>query len=170
MAKKLPAKKSAKKLPAKRPVGRPTKYKPEFCKLLIEEAKKGSTIEMIAADLGVHKDTIYEWQDKHPEFSDALKLGRSYQEAFWSRRLMEASVDAKGELYNSSVLMFIMKCRFGWRDRDSATINQNITQTQATKVENKDIKIIASDVDVEAQLEEDARNADPFLKEVGPDE
>ena len=36
-------------------------------------ARKGLTNEQIAENMGVNRDTLYDWQKKFPEFSDALK-------------------------------------------------------------------------------------------------
>ena len=57
-------------------VGRPTKYKPEYCEMLIEHMKQLHSFETFAVDIGVNRDTLYEWCKNHPEFSDAKKLGR----------------------------------------------------------------------------------------------
>ena len=39
------------------------------------------TIEGLAASLGVHKDTIYDWETKYPQFSDVLAVLRAKQAA-----------------------------------------------------------------------------------------
>ena len=39
-------------------------------------ARKGFTHERIADFFSVHRDTIYEWGEKHPEFSDRLTRGK----------------------------------------------------------------------------------------------
>lgn len=57
--------------------GRPSAYKPEF----IEQAKKlcqlGATDIELADFFGVTERTIYRWQIEHPEFCQALKLGKT---------------------------------------------------------------------------------------------
>lgn len=30
------------------------------------------TIEWLAIELGIHKDTVYDWKEKYPEFSDVI--------------------------------------------------------------------------------------------------
>ena len=42
--------------------GRPSTYNPEFCERVIEYGKQGKSITWMAAELGVHKDSLYEWQ------------------------------------------------------------------------------------------------------------
>jgi hypothetical protein len=57
-------------------MGRPTKYKPEYVHIALAHAKLGAKIEEIAEAFQVNNDTITEWQNKHPEFSVAIKEGR----------------------------------------------------------------------------------------------
>ena len=59
-------------------VGRPTKYKEEFCKQAEMLCKKGFINMEIADFFNVNIDTIYEWQKQHQNFSDALKSGKRY--------------------------------------------------------------------------------------------
>lgn len=39
----------------------------------------------IASEWGLHVDTLYEWGKKHAEFSDTLKLGKQFAEAYYIR-------------------------------------------------------------------------------------
>jgi hypothetical protein len=58
-------------------VGRPTKFKPEY----VDQAQKlcghGLTDEELADFFDVCVSTIYAWKSKHPEFSQAIKIGGS---------------------------------------------------------------------------------------------
>jgi transposase-like protein len=62
---------------AVRTVGRPTDYTEEAGARLIQAMTQGYSITAAAGVLGVHRDTIYEWAERHPEFSDALKKGKA---------------------------------------------------------------------------------------------
>lgn len=55
------------------PAGRPTKYQPRFCDLVIEDGKKGLSLTAFAGGIGVDRSTINEWMAAHPEFSQAVK-------------------------------------------------------------------------------------------------
>jgi hypothetical protein len=59
------------------PAGRPTDYKPAYGDEIISLMATGLSLTAAAADLGFHRDTIYAWAEKHPEFSDALKLAKA---------------------------------------------------------------------------------------------
>ena len=50
--------------------GRPTKYKPEFCEIAIECGKQGMGKAEIASKLGVVRETLWDWGNKKPEFSN----------------------------------------------------------------------------------------------------
>lgn len=128
--------KKTEKSPSKKkhPGGRPTKYKPEYCDTIIAMGKQGKSRVQCATALDVHTDTLYEWADKHTEFSDAMKKAKEFAEAFWETRLMVMM--ESGELIQASpTFMFYMKCRFGWRDKDATTINLE-TKTKGEAVFN----------------------------------
>ena len=85
--------------PTGNPVGRPTKYKPEFCEMLIEHVTmpeievienmdKTQRLQFVVkpmaipslhgfcAKVGVHKGTIYDWAENNPEFAESLSCAR----------------------------------------------------------------------------------------------
>jgi phage terminase small subunit len=57
--------------------GRPTSYRPEFCGRIVALMSEGRSLDRCAALLGVHPDSLYEWQKVHPEFSEAVRAGRA---------------------------------------------------------------------------------------------
>lgn len=118
-------------------VGRPSKYKPEYCKTLIDyfsvepyreieinhRNKKGdewTAIELRANDLpmfgmfavsiGVNQDTLHEWKKVHAEFSEAFKIAKELQENF-------LAINTLLGLYNSTFAIFTAKNILGWRDQ-----------------------------------------------------
>ena len=64
-------------------MGRPTKYKEEYCDMLIEHMARGNPIETFAAVAHVTVDTVHEWVKVHPEFSVAKRIGKPLQLAWW---------------------------------------------------------------------------------------
>ncbi len=68
--------------PKKGPGGRRSKYDPDHTPETVKAlARKGHTIDEIAKVIGVTDSTIYEWQNKYSEFSDALKEGKAPADA-----------------------------------------------------------------------------------------
>lgn len=71
----------------KRPIGRPTKYKPEYA----EQARKlcllGATDEEIANFFDVNVATINRWKNDFPEFCESIKKGKILADANIAERL-----------------------------------------------------------------------------------
>lgn len=66
------------------PGGRPSKYKPEFCELVIEMGKQGKTFYHMAEACDVYApETLHEWAAKHPEFSEAFTRARNLARIHW---------------------------------------------------------------------------------------
>ena len=74
MAKAKP-KKAVKSKPRKR--GRPSTFKGVDLEYVERLATAGLTNVQIAVALGIHEDTVYDWLKAHPEFSEAVKRGKS---------------------------------------------------------------------------------------------
>lgn len=66
---------------AKAPVGRPTKYKPEYVDLAYKFCLLGATDKRLAELLEVNEDTIHEWKKTYPEFSESILRGRDIADA-----------------------------------------------------------------------------------------
>lgn len=112
--------------------GRPTKYDWEELEPLMTEAVEGGFyIEQLAAHLGIHDETLREWESIHPEFSAAVKKVRQS-----CKRRIAALLDAHAygsiEKGNGSVAIFIAKNVLGWRDRSE--VESKVTQTQELTV------------------------------------
>lgn len=106
--------------------GRPSKYKPEYCQKLIEHCSEGLSFESFAGLLKINIDSIHEWSKKHPEFSDAKRIASNISRLWWERQGIDGlwevtEYDDRGKplktkKLNSTVWVFNMKNRFGWRD------------------------------------------------------
>jgi hypothetical protein len=96
-------------------LGRPTKYRPEYCLALVEHMRQGLSFEAFAGVIGVNQDTLHEWVKRHADFSEAKKValeaGRVTLEKLG---LALASGQVEG---NTTAWIFLMKNRMGWRDR-----------------------------------------------------
>jgi hypothetical protein len=69
--------------------GQPTRYEPAFCPRARRLALLGLTDTEIADQFGISPDTLYEWQRRHPEFSDSLKGGKIEADAEIAERLFD---------------------------------------------------------------------------------
>lgn len=61
---------------ARKPPGRPTKYRPEYCRQATLASKLGATDEELAKLFGVNEATLYRWQKARPQFRKAIRSGK----------------------------------------------------------------------------------------------
>ena len=66
-----------------RPRGRPTLYKPEFCERVVELGALGKSPVQIAVALGVLRENLYDWAERHPDFSTAIKKAKMAEQDWW---------------------------------------------------------------------------------------
>ncbi len=108
-------------------MGRPSDYKPEYCKKLLDHMEEGLSFESFGAIPEVSKQTLYTWTEKHAEFLDAKRKGEIKSLLWWERQGKkglwdETSYGENGKpefkkTLNSTVWIFNMKNRHKWRDR-----------------------------------------------------
>lgn len=110
----MAAKKKKKPTAKKNPVGRPTKYKPEYCNQIKEFMSDGASLEEFAAEIGVVFSTIWEWEKKFPEFSKAKCAGEELSKAWWLR---QGRINLHSETFNHALWGINMKNRHDWRDK-----------------------------------------------------
>lgn len=97
-------------------VGRPTKYNPKYCDTVIKEMSEGASLTEVAGELGICKDTLYQWQKEHSEFSDAIKKGVQLSEQWWQKVGRKSLWDKE---FNYTGWYMNMKNRFGWTDKQN---------------------------------------------------
>lgn len=108
---------------AKPKMGAPTKYRKEFhCSDFIAQSKQGKTLAQIAFRWDVDRDTVHEWAKVHKDFSDAIKKGRQYAEAWYmelgqAAMLGQARIDGKNINTNLGMFCWLTKNMFKWTDR-----------------------------------------------------
>lgn len=112
-----------------RKAGQPTKYKPEYCQLVIDHMSRGLSFESFAGVVGTCKQTIYSWMAKYPEFLDARNQADAKCRLFWEKCGIKGLFLGQQDKFNATVWVFNMKNRFHWRDL------QEINQTVESKSE-----------------------------------
>ena len=110
---------------AKRPVGRPTAYRPEMCEQLIEAMAGGLSAEAGAARIGISARSLYEWQQQHPEFLQAVQEGRHQALLFWEQRAIAV---AHGKPGNAQLITLALKNR----SRAASGWHHDIQKTELT--------------------------------------
>ena len=73
--------------------GRPTKYNKEFHPLLAEYlATAGLIDKQIAEKLRISEQTLYTWKKNHPEFLEALNVGKEKPDDMVENALLERAL------------------------------------------------------------------------------
>ena len=101
-------------------MGRPSTYKKEACDILLKAMSKGHSFEASCAEIGICKDTGYEWIKKYPAFAKAkkegeaaaLKLLESYALADLSGVIPEPLKKHGSRKINTVMAIFLLKTRF----------------------------------------------------------
>jgi hypothetical protein len=102
--------------------GRPPKYKPEYCEMLIDHMSSGLSYETFSAVIGTHRSVLYNWEKMHPDFLDAKKKAVEASQAFWEKiGLAQAVGDKQYGKGNTASWIFNMKNRFNWADKQEVS-------------------------------------------------
>jgi hypothetical protein len=105
--------------PVRKDKGRPSKYDPEFCEVMISAMEtEGLSLGAVAGLIGVSRDTLYEWATVHPEFSYAKKMGEAKAQLFWERKNVSLANNGSAGPGASTAIVFALKNRAkaDWRD------------------------------------------------------
>ena len=94
--------------------GRPTDFRDDFGPRILELMAEGLSLAAAAAELDVHRQRVYEWVERHPEFADTVKLAKSKRQLFLERRLLSA---VEGPVVTSSIFALKNAGQDDWRDK-----------------------------------------------------
>lgn len=106
------------------PAGRPSDYKPEYGEEVLKRMADGLSLAAAAAEIGVHRQRVYEWEAKYPEFADTIKLARSKRQLFLERRLLSAK---EGPVVTSSIFALKNAAGDDWREKTDVAVSGGIT-------------------------------------------
>lgn len=95
--------------------GAPPKFREEFHEIALNLMKEGANHMEVVAAIGMKRSQFYEWIQEggkyyNPEFSDTIKRGEAYAQAWWERNGRKAIFNSEG--FNSTAYIFTMKNRF----------------------------------------------------------
>lgn len=100
----------------KNPVGRPTKYRPEYCDEVMKAGIQGKSKTWMAGSVGVVPETLDEWANAFPEFSVALKAALIKSQLWWEDAGQSGMYQGTG--FNGNIWSRSMAARFpaDWRE------------------------------------------------------
>lgn len=73
-------------------LGRPTVYRKEFAKQAEKLAALGATDQEIADFFEINVSTVYRWKHDHPDFCEALKVGKEVADNRVERSLYQKAI------------------------------------------------------------------------------
>jgi len=95
--------------------GAPTLYREEYCDSIIEFGKQGFTVSELCCEIGIHKDTFYEWVKQHSKFSDSFKKYKGFKEA-WHQKLFRKMAIGDLKEGNLGAAIWLSKIACGWTE------------------------------------------------------
>lgn len=106
------------------PAGRPTKYRDEFCDLVVEMGKEGKSFCQMACAMDITEETLYQWKKSKPDFSESLKKARQHAQAWWEDHGQRGTI---GQIdgFNSTSYVWQTKNRFPDAFRDKHEIEHS---------------------------------------------
>lgn len=125
-------------------MGRPSKYSEAYCQEVISFMAQGFSVTAFAGEIGVNRDTVYEWARVHPDFSDSLTKAHAKRMRWWEERLCNMAQTGTG---NAASIIFALKNLQpeDWRDKLEVANTQTVTHTfDLDSLPEGDINALAS--------------------------
>lgn len=97
------------------PAGRPTDWTPTIGGEILALMSTGLSLAASAAELGFHRQRVYEWMERHPEFADTVRLAQGKRQLFLERRLLKD--DLPGPQMTSTMFALKNAGPDDWRDK-----------------------------------------------------
>ena len=95
------------------PLGRPTKYRPEYCQQVKDFMATGKSLTAYAGYIDVSRETVYEWERSIPAFSDAVKTARAKR----VNALEDDLLQMEGSKITARIFALKNACPDEWREK-----------------------------------------------------
>lgn len=76
--------------------------------------EQGFSLAAAAAELNIHRQRVYEWMERHPEFADTVKLAQVKRQRFLEKRLLTSD---QGPVITSTIFALKNAGPEDWRDK-----------------------------------------------------
>ena len=83
-------------------------YRTKYCRQCINAGAKGYSLTAFAGMLGVSRQTLDVWAERHPQFADAIGAHEAKRAKFWEDELARIARDG-GKTGSTSMVMFALK-------------------------------------------------------------
>lgn len=120
-------------------LGRPTDFTQTMGEEILQLMAEGLSLAASAAALGIHRQRVYEWVERHPDFADTVKLAQAKRQLFLERRLLRE--DLPGPQITSTIFALKNTNHEDWRDKRE--VEHSGDMTVSTK-EQRDAAVAAA--------------------------
>lgn len=96
------------------PAGRPSDFQESYGEEILSLMAAGLSLAAAAADLGIHRQRVYDWLKSHPEFADTIRLAQVKRQLFLERRLLTADA---GPVVTSTIFALKNAGPEDWREK-----------------------------------------------------
>ncbi len=94
-----------------------SKYKPEFCEMLLEHCAEGRSIETFAAKINTVPEALMFWSNKYVDFEVCLRVAYWKSYAYWEDLVIEDTKQIREfKVLEPTIFKMVMKNRYKWRD------------------------------------------------------
>ena len=146
------------------------KYRPEFCKLVVDLARQGRFPEEWCTQIEISLSTMYNWATRYPAFDEACRVAWTALSAFWTRELIEA---ARGKACDSKILLELLRRRFPdtWGADAKNTLGHFISYVDAANPTISNAPDFSSWTidELKAELAAMRSGSGPDMKKISPD-
>lgn len=105
------------------PGGRPTDFRPPMGEEILQLMAQGLSLAASAAEIGIHRQRVYEWMERHPEFADTVRLAQVKRQLFLERRLLSAK---EGPIVTSTIFALKNAGPEDWREKQDLEVSGSL--------------------------------------------
>jgi transposase len=110
-------------------LGRPTKFSEAYCNDVIETMATGLSLTAFAGEIGVARSTINEWMGAHPQFSEAVKVGKAKRTAALEKQMLAME---NGPAVTARIFALKNADPEEWRDKQH--VEHSVDESQAERI------------------------------------
>lgn len=119
---------------------RPTDYKPEFCAIAESVLANGESKAAVCAELEISRQTLYDWQDRHPDFKNSIEIGLAKSQRDWENLGRNAAIGGVDK-FPQAAWIFTMKNRFRDDYKDDKKDETNEAASLLEKIMTGELKV-----------------------------
>lgn len=111
-------------------VGRPSKYKEEYCDHIVKFMSDGSSKVQWCAEIEISYDAFLRWQKENDKFHESVKRAELKCQSWWEKK-SKSAIFGEVEGFNATGYIFNMKNRFPDFYKDKQEIDMNAKVSSA---------------------------------------